>query len=109
MNFIYDAQPRTSIVVLENDAASGPQRSAIRTALGDNNPSVVVYEDIIDDSWTDTDIVNARNAGNGFGGTQRLIFIYKGTAARTHQNLLDLLPGPAAEVISTDGSIYLVR
>ncbi len=106
MNFIYDAQPRASVIVLQNDASTAPLRQEIRTALGDNWPSVVVYENIVDDAWTDTDIVNARNAGNGFGGSQRLIWIYKPTAARSLQNLFDLLPA-GSEVISTDGSVYL--
>ena len=106
MNFIYDAQPRSSVIVLQNDAASGPQRKAIRTALGGNWPSVVVYENIVDDTWTDQDILDARNSGNGFGGSQRLIWVYKGTPTRTYQNLFDLLPA-GSEVISTDGLVYL--
>ena len=106
MNFIYDGQPRGSVIVLQNDAASGPQRAAIRSALGNNWPDVVVYENIVDDTWTDTDIINARNAGNGFGGQQRLIWVYKGTPTRTYQNLFDLLPS-GSEVISTDGLVYL--
>jgi len=106
MNFIYDGLPRSNVIVLNNGASTGPQRQEIRTALGGNWPDVVVYENIIDDSWTDTDIINARNAGNGFGGTQRLIWIYKGTATRTHQNLFDLLPA-GSEVISTDGSVHI--
>ncbi len=108
MNFVYDAQPRSSVIVLENDAASGPQRAAIRTALGGNWPSVCIAEDIIDDTWPDTDIVSLRNSMNGFGGTQRLIFLYSATPTRSHQNLLDLLPG-SAEVISSDGTVYLVK
>ncbi len=106
MGHIYDAQPRSNVIILQEDAATNGSRQAIRAALGGTNPSVVVYEDIIDDDWTDTDIINARNAGNGFGGTQRLIFVYKGTTARTHQDLFDLLPG-TKEVISTDGQVYL--
>ncbi len=106
MNFVYDGQPRSNVVVLQNGAASGPQRQEIRTALGGNWPSVCIAENIIDDSWTDTDIENLRNSVNGFGGQQRLIFVYKATAARTHQNVFDLLPG-TKEVISTDGQVYL--
>ena len=107
MNFIYDAQPRGSVIVLQNDAASGPQRNAIRTALGGNWPSVVVYEDIIDDDWTDTEITSARNSGNGFGGAQRLIFIYRPTPARSAQDIMDLLP-TGKEVITPDGQTHLV-
>jgi hypothetical protein len=106
MNYIYDAQPRSNVVILQNDASTGPQRGEIRTALGGNWPSVCIAEDIIDDDWTDVEIGQLRDAMNGFGGTQRLIFVYKGTAARTHQDLFDLLPG-TKEVISTDGQVYL--
>ncbi len=106
MNFIYDAQPRTNTIVLQEDAASGPSRRRIRTALGGSWPSVVVYENIVEDTWTDTDIINARNAGNGFGGQQRLIWVYKGTLTRTYQNLFDLLPS-GSEIISTDGLVYI--
>jgi len=106
MQFIYDGSVRSNVVVLQNDASTGPQRQVIRTALGGNWPSVVIAEDIIDDTWTDTDIENLRNAMNGFGGSQRLIFVYKATPTRTHQDLFDLLPG-TKEVISTDGQVYL--
>ena len=108
MNFISDGQIRNNVVVLENDAASGPQRALIRTALGGNWPSVVVFENLVDDDWTDTDIINARNSGNGFGGTQRLIWIYKPTVTRSAQNLFDVLPADT-EVILTDGTGYLSK
>lgn len=106
MGHIFDGQPRANVVVLQNNAASGPQRQAIRTALGGTWPSVSIAENIVDDSWTDGEIEFLRDSMNGFGGTQRLIFIYKGTAARTHQDFFDLLPG-TKEVISTDGRVYL--
>ncbi len=106
MNFIYDAQPRTNTIVLQEDAKNNQSRQNIRAALGGNWPDVVVYENIVDDTWTDTDIINARNAGNGFGGQQRLIWVYKGTTTRTYQNLFDLLPS-GSEVISTDGLVYI--
>jgi len=102
---IDDGQPRANVIILENDASTGPQRNEIRTALAGNWPTVVVYEDIIDDTWTDTDILNARNAGNGFGGTQRLIFIARPTAARSLADIQTITLG--AEVISPDGSTYL--
>ena len=106
MNFVYDGNPRTSVIVLNEDMSSSQSKSAIREALGKHWPSVIVYENIVDDTWTDTDIINARNAGNGFGGRQRLIWVYKGTLTRTYQNLFDLLPA-GSEVISTDGLVYL--
>jgi len=105
MGHIFDAQPRAGIIVLNNDASTGPQRNEIRQALGGNWPSVVVFEDIVDDTMTDTDILNARNAGNGFGGAQRLIWIYNGTPARSQADLQTISLG--AEVISRDGQSYL--
>ncbi len=106
MNFLFDGQPRNNVVVLNNNASTGPQRALIRTALGGNWPSVVVYENIVDDIWTDQDITDARNAGNGFGGSQRLIWIYKPTATRSAQDIIDLLPA-GSEIIHTDGTGYL--
>jgi len=105
MGHIYDGLPRSNVIVLNNDASTGPQRNEIRTALGGTWPSVVIYEDIVDDTWTDTDILNARNAGNGFGGAQRLIWIYNGTATRSQADLQTIALG--AEVISRDGERYL--
>ena len=105
MGHIYDGQPRSNVVVLLNDAASGPQRTAIRNALGGNWPSVVIYEDIVNDTTTDQEIVDARNSGNGFGGTQRLIWIYSGTPTRSQADLQTLATG--SEVISHDGQSYL--
>lgn len=106
MNFVFDGQPRSNVVVLKNDAASGPQRQAIRQALGGNWPSVVIAEDVITDDWTDSEIVSMRNSMNGFGGSQRLIFLYTQTQKRTFQSLFDLLPG-TKEVISADGTVHL--
>jgi len=104
--FASDGLPRSSVIVLNNGASTGPQRQEIRTALGGNWPSVVIAENIIDDNWTDVEVENLRNSMNGFGGTQRLIFVYKATAARSHQDIVDLLPG-TKELISTDGQVYL--
>ena len=106
MNFISDGQPRNNVVVLQNSASDANERQLIRDALGGEWPTVVVYENIVDDTWTDQDITNARNAGNGFGGSQRLIWIYKPTAARSGQDIIDLLPA-GSEVIQTDGRGYI--
>jgi len=105
MGHIFDGQTRSNVVVLQNDAASGPQRQEIRTALGNKWPSVVIYEDIVDDTWTDAEILSARNSGNGFGGAQRLIWIYNGTDARSQSDLQTISLG--AEVISRDGQSHL--
>jgi len=85
MNFIFDGTARSNVIILQNDAASGPQRQAIRQALGNNWPSVVIAEDLIDDSWTNNEIVSMRNSMNGFGGQQRLIFIYSQTHRHKHK------------------------
>ncbi len=105
MGHIYDAQPRSNVIVLQEDAKNNQSRQAIRAALGGNWPSVVIYEDIVDDTWTDQEILNARNAGNGFGGSQRLIWVYNGTDARSQSDLQTISLG--AEVISRDGQSHL--
>jgi len=111
MNFIFDGSVRSNVVVLQSDAASGPQRTAIRNALGGNWPSVVIAEDVIDDTWTDAEIVSMRNSMNGFGGRQRLIFVYTATEARSAQDLFDVLnvlQGTPSEIISRDGQVYII-
>ena len=75
-NFVSDGQVRSTVIVLNEDMSSSASKQAIRAALGGVWPSVVIYENIVDDSWTDQEIIDARNAGNGFGGSQRLIFVY---------------------------------
>lgn len=112
MNFIYDAQPRSNVVILQSDASTQNERQLIRGALGNNWPSVVIAENIIDDDWTDTEVQELRDRMNGFPQSQRLIFVYKATTGpqgRSHQDLFDLLPGAPnpSEVISTDGQVYL--
>lgn len=107
--FASDGSIRSNVIILQNDAATGPQRQAIRAALDGNWPSVVIAENIIDDDWTDTEVEELRNRMNGFPQSQRLIFVYKATDKRTHQDLFDVLPGGPnpSEVISTDGQVYL--
>lgn len=95
---IYDGQPRSNVIILESDMSTQNERQLIRTALGGSWPSVVVYEDLIDDTWTDQDILNARNAGNGFGGSQRLIFIYRPTPNRSVADVEAITLG--AEVVT---------
>lgn len=90
MGHIHDGQPRSNIVFLQTDMSSANERQQIRQALGGNWPTHVIFEDMVDDSWTDTDIINARNAGNGFGGSQTLIWIYTSTANRSAQQLATL-------------------
>lgn len=105
MGILYDAQPRTNVVVLQSDMSTQNERQLIRTALGGNWPDVVIFEDIIGETTTDAEIVNANNAGGGFGGTQRRIWITGGTRyGRTPQDLQTLT---GAEVITRDGSMYI--
>lgn len=90
MNIIYDGLPRSNIVILQSSASSQNERQEIRTALGGNWPTHSIFEDIVDDAWTDTDIINARNAGGGFGGQQTLYWIYTPTPNRSAQDLATL-------------------
>ena len=76
---IYDAQPRTNVIVLHQDLSTNQARLAVRQALG-GQPNVIVIEDIIDDTTTDQEIVDGNNQANLFGGSQRVIWIYRGLA-----------------------------
>ena len=102
MGHLYDGQVRTNVVVLQTDMSTANERQQIRQALGGNWPSHVIYEDIVDDTWTDTDITNARNMGNGFGGSQTLYWVYRATAARSAQDLATLT---GDLVIAPDGTV----
>ena len=104
MGFLDDNLPRANIVILQSDMSTSNERQQIRAALGGSWPNVVIFEDMVDDTFTDTDIINARNAGNGFGGAQRLIWLYTETAARTYQDLADLTGNT---VVSPDGAVLL--
>jgi hypothetical protein len=90
MGHIYDGQPRANVVVLQTDMSSANERQQIRAALGGNWPSHTIFEDLVDDTWTDTDIIDARNVGSGFGGSQTLYWIYTETEARSAQDLATL-------------------
>lgn len=96
--------PRSNIIVLQSDMSSQNERQLIRQALGGNWPNVVILEDLIDETTTDTEITQANNVAGGFGGPQRRIWITDGQAGRTLAQLQALV---GVEVISTDGSIYL--
>jgi hypothetical protein len=81
-------------------------RNAIRSALGNNWPSVVIFENIVDANTTDQEITAANNAANLFAGDQRVIWITgKGYPGRTLEQLQTLT---GAEVITRDGQIHLV-
>jgi L-arabinose isomerase len=93
-------------VVLQEDMQTNQSRQAIRAALNNNWPSVCIVEDLVDDTTTDQEITQVQNALDNFAGTQRIIWMHSGSpATRTHQELQTLT---GAEVISSDGSIYLV-
>lgn len=87
---VFDNNPRSVITFLQTDGATVNERQQIRAALGGNWPTICVMEDMVDDSWTDTDIINARNAAGGFGGSQTVVWIYSGTDARSLQDLATL-------------------
>ena len=99
-----DGYPRTNVIVLKEDMQTNQSRNAIRSALG-GWPTVVIFEDIIDDTTTDAEITQANNAANLFAGDQRVIWMHDGLAGRSIQDLQTLT---GEEVISTDGTIYLV-
>lgn len=101
---VFDNQPRSNVVVLNEDMQTNQSRNAIRSALG-NWPTVCIAEDIIDDTTTDAEITQVNNAMDLFAGTQRIIWVHDGLAGRTLQDLQTLT---GAEVISTDGSVHLV-
>lgn len=103
--FIDDGQPRSNVVVLQEDMQTNQSRNAIRAALGNNNPTVVVFEDLVDDTVTDQEITAANNYANLWAGQQRIIWIYRPKPGRTPQELQTLT---GSEVITPDGSLHLV-
>jgi hypothetical protein len=103
LNGVCDFQPRTNVVVLNEDMQTNASRNAIRSALG-GWPTVVIFEDLIDDTTTDQEITQANNAANLFAGSQRVIWVTNGTATRSLQDLQTLT---GSEVISTDSTVYL--
>jgi hypothetical protein len=105
LNGVCDFQPRTNVIVLKEDAQTNQSRNAIRSALG-GWPTVCIVEDLVDSSTTDQEITQVQNALTLFAGEQRVIWMHSGSLeSRTHQDLQTLT---GAEVISPDGSIYLV-
>lgn len=100
---IFDNQPRTNVVVLQEDAQTNTSRQAIRAALG-SWPTVCIVEDLIDENTTDLEITQVHNALDNFAGTQRIIWVTNGTSTRTLQDIQTLT---GDEVISTDGQVYL--
>ncbi len=99
-----DGQPRANVIVLQQDAQTNTSRQAIRSALGNNWPSVCIVEELNDDSTTDAEITQINNALTLFGGSQRVIWVSDDTVAHTLQQLQTLT---GAEVISTDGRVHL--
>ncbi len=102
--FLDNGLARSNIVLLQSDMSSQNERQLIRQALGGNWPNVVILEDLIDDTTTETEIVQANNAAGGFGGAQRRIWITDGTANFTIAQVQALT---GVEVISTLGDVYL--
>lgn len=106
MGHLYDAQPRANVVVLNEDMQTNNSRQNIRAALGNNWPSVVIFEDIISDTTLDAEITQANNAATLFAGNQRVIWVtghdYPGRTLAQLQTLT------GAEVITRDGQTHLV-
>ena len=99
-----DFQPRTNVVVLKEDAQTNTSRNAIRSALG-GWPTVCIVEDLIDATTTEAEILQVNSALNLFAGAQRVIWMHDGKPQYTVQELSTLT---GAEVISTDGTQYVV-
>jgi hypothetical protein len=101
---VYDGQPRTNVIVLQEDMQTNQSRNAIRSTLG-GWPTVVVFEDIVDANTTDQEITQAQNAATLFAGDQRVIWTFDGLPNRSMQDLQTLT---GAEVISNEGQTHLV-
>ena len=99
-----DFQPRSNVIILKEDMHTNQSRGAIRAALG-GWPSVVIFEDIIDQTFVDADITAMQNAATLFAGDQRVIWI---TKDRPYRSLQDLQTLTGAEVITPDGETHLV-
>jgi hypothetical protein len=106
MSQIHDGQPRSNVIILQENAQTNTSRQAIRAALNNNWPDVCIVEDIVDDDTTDAEITQVNNALHLFAGNQRVIWVYTGTPNRSHQDLKNLVPD--SEVISVDGLTHLV-
>ena len=104
LNGVCDFQPRTSVIVLKEDAQTNQSRNAIRTALG-GWPTVCIVEDLIDATTTEAEILQVNSALSLFAGTQRVIWMHTGQPPYTIQELATLT---GSEVISTDGSQHVV-
>lgn len=100
---VCDFQPRSNVIVLQEDMQTNQSRGNIRAALG-GWPSVVIFEDIVDDNVTDTEITQAQNAATLFAGSQRVIWVYTPTATRSAQALQTLT---GAEVITPRGEQHI--
>lgn len=101
---VYDGQPRTNVVVLKEDGQTNTSRNAIKSTLG-GWPDTVIFEDTLDDSVTDQEIVQANNAANLFAGTQRVIWVMTETANRTAEDVFALT---GSEVITKNLAKHLV-
>lgn len=101
---IYDGQPRSNVVILNEDMQTNQSRNAIKSAIG-GWPNVVIFEDLIDNTTTDQEITFANNAANLFAGSQRVIWVHSGFSNKSFQDIQTLT---GSEVVSTDGQVHLV-
>ena len=100
---VCDFQPRSNVIILNEDMQTNQSRGSIRAALG-GWPTVCIVEDMIDENTTDQEITQINNALNLFAGTQRVIYMTDGQPNRTMQELQTLT---GAEVIGTLGVPYI--
>lgn len=99
--YCYDGQPRTNIVVLNEDMQTEQSRNAIRSALGGNWPDVVIIENLVDANTTEAEIAQINNAANLIPGPPRIIWVVRRDYPPLTLQTIQTLTG--AEVISNDG------
>lgn len=98
--------PRCVVIVLDEDMQTNTSRQAIRAALG-GWPTVVIMEQIIDETTTEQEITQVGNAANLFAGNQRVIWINQNESAGqwTNETLFNLR---GEEVIGPAGDNHFV-
>ena len=103
--YCYDGQPRTNVVVLNENMQTNQSRNAIRSALGNNWPDVVIIENLVDANTTEAEITQLNNAANLIPGPPRIIWNVRRDYPPLTLQAIQTLTG--AEVISNDG-LHLV-
>lgn len=96
LNFVRTPGSRAKELVLDEDLTTVASRQTVATALG-GNPTFICWEDLVDDSMTDQDVLDL--VAIVAASSARKFFIYTPTAARSGQDLATLT---GHRVITTD-------